>query len=104
MPATSLIQRFDTLLYILYRSGFESSGDCMANARINFSISENGRCMYEERLEHMVLRDSVEDGEMLGAELDDGHCFAVVACDFSSHTELGCVVDSGFENRNCGAR
>jgi hypothetical protein len=103
MPTTPLIQRLDTFLKILYRNSLKRSRDSMSHARINFHISENGRSMYEKRLKDMILRNRMEDGEMLGAKLDDGHCFAVVARDFSSHTELGCVVNCDFEDGDCGA-
>lgn len=103
MPTTPLIQRLNTLLKILYRNSFERSCDCMSHARINFPIPEDGRSMYEERLKNMTLRDSVQDGEMLGTKLDDGHCFTIVTRDFSSHTELSCVVDCDFEHGDRGA-
>lgn len=104
MPTASLIQRLDALLKTLYGNSLERSCNSMFHTRISFSISENGPGMYDERLEHMILRNGVQDGEMLGTKLDDGHCFAVVTRHFSSHTELRCVVDCDFEGWDCGAR
>lgn len=62
MPATSLIQRLDTLLKILYRNSLECCRDSMPHARIDFPIPKNGRGMHEKRLKNMTLRDSVQDG------------------------------------------
>lgn len=103
MPTTSLIQRLYTLLKILYRHSLKRSRNSMSHTRINFPIPKNGCGMYEERLKNVILRDSVQDGEMLGTKLDDGHCFTIVACDFASYTELGTVVNCGFEDGDCGA-
>lgn len=104
MPTTSLIQRLDTLLKILYRNSLERSRDSMPHARINFPIPENGCGMHEKRLKNMKLRDSVQYGEMLGTKLDDGHWLAVMTRYFPSHAELCCVVDCDFEHGDCGAR
>lgn len=62
MPAAPIIQSFDALLKVLQRSSLENSRDGVAHARINLSVSENGRSLDEECLKHMVLRDCVEDG------------------------------------------
>jgi hypothetical protein len=62
MPAASIIQGLDALLKVLQRSSLENSRDGVADARIDLSIPENGRSLYEECLKHMVLRDCVEDG------------------------------------------
>lgn len=104
MPTTALIQRLDTLLEVLYRNSLECSRDGMSYARINFPIPENGRGMHEKCLKNMILRDSVQDRQMLGTELDDGHCLAVMTRYFPSRAELGCVVDCDFEDGDCGAR
>lgn len=104
MPTTLVIQGFDALLKVLQGNSLEHSRDGVAHARIDLSIPENGRRLHEERLEHMVLRDRVEDGEMLGAELDDRHWIPVVAGDPPAHTELGRIVHCEFEGRDGSTR
>lgn len=103
MPATTLVQRLNALLKVLYRNSLERSRDSMSHARVNFPVPKNGRSMYQKCLKNMILCDCVQYREMLGTKLDDRHCLAVVSCDFSPHTELGCVVDCHFEHGDCGA-
>jgi hypothetical protein len=104
MPTTSVIQCFNALLKVLQGNSLEDSRDGVAHPRIDLSIAENCRSLYEERLEHMVLGDCVKDGEMLGAEVYDGHWISVVACDPPSQTELGRIVHCQFEGRDGSTR
>jgi hypothetical protein len=59
MPATSVIEGFDALLEVLQCNRLENRRDGVANTRIDLSIPEDGRSLYEECLKHMVLRDCV---------------------------------------------
>lgn len=104
MPATSVIQGFNALLKVLQGSSLEGSRDGIAHPRINLSIPEYDRSLHEERLEHTILGGCVEDGEVLGAELHDGHKISVVACDPPSQTELGRIVHCKFEGRDGSPR
>ncbi|GIJ90930.1 hypothetical protein Asppvi_009895 [Aspergillus pseudoviridinutans] len=65
MPTTSVVQGFNTLLKVLQGNSLENIRDGVAHARIDLPIPENGRSFYEECLEHMGLRDCVEDGQVL---------------------------------------
>jgi hypothetical protein len=104
MPATSVIQSFNALLKVLQGSSLESSRDSVAHPRIDLSIPKYGRSLHEERLEHKVLGGCVEDGEVLGAELHDGHWISVVARDPPSQTKLGRIVHCKFEGRDGSPR
>lgn len=99
MPTTFVIQGFDALLKVLQRNSLKNSCDGVAYARIDLSIPESSRRFYEERLKHTVLRDCMENREVLGAELYDGHWVSVVARDPPSQTELSCIIHCKLEGR-----
>jgi hypothetical protein len=52
----------------------------------------------------MILRYCMENGEVLGAEFQDGYWPFVMSHDHSSQAELTCIVDCNLEGRDRSAR
>lgn len=104
MPATSVIYGLDALLKVLQCNSFKDSCNGVADTRINISLLEHCRRFYKEGLKHMVLRDCVKNGEMLGAELYDSFWLSIVSCDHPSQTEMGRIINCNLECWNGRAR
>lgn len=92
VPPTSLIHSLDALK-MLQRDGFENSRIRMTYTRVMFRVSELRRSLDKERLQDVILRNSMKDRKVLGPELHHSHRPPLVILDFASHTEHAGVVD-----------
>ena len=59
--------------------------------------------MYQVCLQHMILSYCVENGDLLGTEVDDGHWCSIMSHYQPSHTEPARIKDCNFKKRNARA-
>ena len=103
VPAAALVEGLDAFLEVVDRDGFERGGYAVADAGICFGVPKGRGGVDEVCLQHVILGDGVENRQLLGAEMDDGHWISVVPQHHPAHTEAAGIVDCDFEERDARA-
>lgn len=99
LPSTSLVDRFQAVLEVMNRNGLERRRKNVSDARVSldtiFPSSVNEEC-----LQNMGTRDSMQNRQMLSAEVDHRHWLAVVALDVATEAEFAGVVHRHLDQRD----
>ena len=102
LPATSFINVFQTVLEVVNRNSFECRGKDVTDARVSlgtvFPSSVNEEC-----LQNVRARDSVQDGKVLRAEVNNRHWLSVVSLDVAPETEFAGIVYGHLDQRDTRA-